>query len=332
MRGANKGKAGGATGFTSPALANIVLAATGTTAAAATTSADGERRVSLQSTDPPSSLLPSYRTAPSKDDTSGFQSPREKSGASATSETEGDGRERPKPLEPSAPSLAARSPDEEGVRRVASPKSEASSNNSGGGGGGGGRIFCGRTEDAVVDAALGSKPPLHNTGEDDVVVEKATAPQPRRPSGAKPSRGTSEGRSSRSRSHKLTAGGESGSHRPPSTTLDSTGKSSQLVVTEEGGTAAGSAVVPDEAPSTTAVADTSQDSVGRSDPRGRGVSDRSLDGVGPRGDGVDDDDDLGRGDKFLSPVGGSELGEAKFSVEDYASDMFESVGELSLTQ
>eukprot|EP00903_Cladosiphon_okamuranus_P010805 g10208.t1 len=328
VRGANKGKAGGASGFASPALANIVSAATTTATAAATTTADGERRDSLQSTDPPPLSLPSCRNAPSKDDTSDSQPLREKLGAPATPEAQEDGGERPKPLEPSAPPLAARSPDE-GVRRFGSPKSKANCNS----GGGGGKITCGRTEDAVVDVGLERKPSLQITDKDDAVVQKVMAPQPRRPSGSKPSRRTTEGQSSRGRPRKLTPGGESGPHRPPSTTPDnSSGKSLPLVAAGERGMATGAVVVRGEAPFATAVANTSQDSVNRSDPRGRGASDRRVDIVGSRGDGVNDDDDLGYGDKVSSPFGGSELGEAKLSKEDYASDTFESVGELSLTQ
>lgn len=310
-------------GFTSPSILNIVSAAT--SAVAAGTTSDGDRRGSSQSGDPP----PPSSCRNTKDDASGFRRLREKSGASATSETEGDngggeGREPPKPKE-RLTSSATRSPDD-AVRRVGSPKSEASSSN---GGDGGGRFIGERAEDVVVDVEVGRKTSL-NKGKDDMVVERATVPQPRRPSGAKPSR-TSEGRSSRP--HRLTSGKESESHRPPSATPDNSSKSLQLVTAGERGTAAGSTVVLAEASSTTTVADTRPGSVGQSDPRSRGVADRSVDGVGPRGDGFGgDDDDLGHGDKVFSLVGRSELGEPQTSKEDYASDTFESLDGLSLTQ
>lgn len=213
VRGANKSsKAGGATGFTSPAFLNIVSAAT--TAAVAAPTADGECQGGSQSSDPPPASS-CRNTPPPKDDTSG-----DKSGVLATSETEGEngggeGRECPKPPAPSI-SLTARPPDE-AVRRIGSPKSEASSSK---GGDGGGRSTGGRTEDAVVDVVADRRPSLRRE-RDGSVTEKTTVPQPRRPSGAKPSK-TSEGRSSRPQ--KFTPGGESGSRRPSSDTPNNSGK------------------------------------------------------------------------------------------------------------
>lgn len=302
------------TGFNSPGFLSIVSAAMNAATAAVAT-AEGERRLSSQSSDPPPVSSPPYINMSSKDDTSGLRSRRGNSVASATSETEGDGvegGERPNPLEQS-PSLATRSPDE-AVRRTGSPKSEDSSIS---GGGGGSRFRC--PEDVVVDVEVDGKLSLHQE-KGGLVAEKTTGPQPRRPSGEKPSR-TSEGRNSRP--HKLTPGRESGSHIPPSTTPDNSGKT----LDGKRSTTAGSIVVPAETPSPKAVADTSRDSVGQSYPRSGGDgADRSLDGVGLRGDdfGYCDDDR----DKLSSLVGGGELRETTLDKEDFASDTFESLGEL----
>lgn len=311
-----------AAGYTPPAILSIVSAAT-STAAAATTAGDGEHRSSSQATSDPTP------PSPSKDDASHASSRREKSGASATSETEGDNgsggtRGRPKPVG-SSTLLATQLPDE-GVRKFESPESEPRGS-SGGAGGGGGRLVGGRNEDVVVGVALDRKPSLHERK--DVVPEKTTMPQPRRPSGEKPSR-TSEGRSGRP--HIFSPGRDNGSPCPPSTTPNDSGPSLQCVAAGKQGTATGSLDVPAEVTSATAVADARRDSKGHSGSRGGGVAGWRLDEAGLRDDGFGDDDDLGHRDKVSSLVGGSELGKASIDKEDYASDTWESFGELSLTQ
>jgi len=212
-----------------------------------------------------------------------------------------------------------------------SPKSEASSTSD----------AEGTIVGVVLDGSAARNSSLQGLKADPAAEKTTASRQPTRPSGEKPSR-SSESRSG-SRTHKPAPGREGEAHHP-SCTVKGGGETASSAAgapvpehADDGGNssthgtkgqapAVVSSSVSVEMQSTAAAV-----AVAVVDPRRHnGASSRSIDGDGsPRHCGGGGSG----GDKLPAIVGRDELEEDdKFDQDEYASDTFESLGELSLTR